>query len=113
MLSHEVGFSSPPAAYRPQKGVVGVSCVPVPHASIHDSGCEKLKEATKNGSEDTGIAGWPLVVVSFYKFASLPDCQEMRAPLRELCETHVRLSLWLLCRHLIMSTVVLYSNCTS
>lgn len=31
-----------------------------------------------------------LVVVSFYKFADLPDYADMRTPLRELCEAHVR-----------------------
>ncbi|XP_024399738.1 uncharacterized protein [Physcomitrium patens] len=30
----------------------------------------------------------PLVVVSFYKFAHLPDYEEKLAPLKELCETH-------------------------
>ena len=32
----------------------------------------------------------PIVVVSFYKFANLPDYEQKRAPLKELCEKHVR-----------------------
>jgi predicted sulfurtransferase len=34
-------------------------------------------------------------VVSFYKFANLPDYEQKRAPLKELCESHVRISLTL------------------
>jgi hypothetical protein len=44
--------------------------------------------AVEQGTEERA----PLVVVSFYKFANLPDYEQKRAPLKELCETYVRIS---------------------
>lgn len=49
-----------------------------------------MKEEQEQEQEQVSVSGSddPLVVVSFYKFANLPDYEEKRAPLKELCETH-------------------------
>jgi hypothetical protein len=50
-----------------------------------------MEEVTtsRDGQEEESKAS--LIVVSFYKFANLPDYEQMRAPLKELCEANVSL----------------------
>jgi hypothetical protein len=58
-------------------------------SAMREDEVEVEAEAASSGK------GAHLVVVSFYKFANLPDYEQKRAPLKELCESHVRISLTL------------------
>lgn len=59
---------------------------------------EEVGEGEVSGSGNGLVEGVaeedraPLVVVSFYKFANLPDYEQKRAPLKELCEANVWIS---------------------
>ena len=50
---------------------------------------EEEDEVSSSRNASTSGERSPLVVVSFYKFARLPDYEQKRAPLKELCETNV------------------------
>lgn len=68
-----------------------VASVRIPSGTRSDGGNDiksPAVEAEENDSVNSGRSS--LMVVSFYKFADLPDYAEMRTPLRELCDTHVR-----------------------
>jgi hypothetical protein len=113
LLSHDTGFQSGKASGSPQIAVWGkksagflssFQLVDGPQtylqhgasASSSESG-RRVEEKTPaarslgTGGDDDAAnpAGTSLLVVSFYKFANLPDCEQMRAPLKEICEANV------------------------
>lgn len=61
-------------------------------AMTHKEVQEEEEEEEEKGEVSSSGSGAPkrapLVVLSFYKFADLPDYEQMRAPLKELCETN-------------------------
>lgn len=90
------------AAFRVHRGGAS-SCLHIPRGvsgSVSGSAMQEEEmgegEVSRTGNSSVEQVatdlGWiPLVVVSFYKFANLPDYEQKRAPLKQLCETHVRI----------------------
>ena len=88
LLSHGAGFSSAEAACGVQNRASSLHISRIPLNKISSSAMEEVT-TSRNGQEEESKAS--LIVVSFYKFANLPDYEQMRAPLKELCEANVSL----------------------
>jgi hypothetical protein len=113
LLSHDRGFQSGKASGSPQIAVWGkksagflssFQLVDGPQAYLQHGASASSSESGRRVEEKTPAArslstggdddaanpaGTSLLVVSFYKFANLPDCEQMRAPLKEICEANV------------------------
>lgn len=112
LLSHDTGFQSGKASGSPQIAVWGkksagflssFQLVDGPQAYLQHGASASSSESGRRvegkmpaarslgtGGDDAAAnpAGTSLLVVSFYKFANLPDCEQMRAPLKEICEAN-------------------------